>query len=537
MPKFRLAGRQVEINPTLSDRVVRYFAPQRYVPRLRARIMAAVAEGGYVTRHKRRKFAAWNPATGDADADILFDLEDLRVESRDLNRTNPLAAGVTKTKLTSVVGAGLRMSPTVNRRALGLSDEAAEEIEAHLKAEWVTFAATCECDFERVSNFDELTRTAYLSSKESGDVFALLPMKARPGSPFETKIQIIEADRVSNPSRKQDSHRISGGIERSDAGEFVGIHISRFHPGDMRPGTLNEEWDFYAAFGRLTGRRNVLHVFDKRRPGQSRGVPDLAPVIEAIKQLGRYTQAEIDAAVVSAMFTVFIRSEGAGTLAPMQPTDDTGASVSDGDIKLMAGGIVGLGQNESIETANPGRPNDAFDPFVLSVLRLTGAALEIPFELLVKHFTSSYSAGKASLNEAWKYFISERALLAARWCQPIYEAVIWESVLKNRIRLRGFTADAAVRRAWIGSTWIGPGKGQINEVQEIDAAIKRMGAGVSTGAAEAAGINGSDFDQNVTQRGRELAQMRDVGLVVEPTEDETPAPGQQDVEERRTSNE
>ena len=36
----------------------------------------------------------------------------------------------------------------------------------------------------------------------------------------------------------------------------------------------------------------------------------LAPVLEAIKQLGRYTDAEIMAAVISAMFTVFIEPAG-----------------------------------------------------------------------------------------------------------------------------------------------------------------------------------------------------------------------------------
>ena len=56
-------------------------------------------------------------------------------------------------------------------------------------------------------------------------------------------------------------------------------------------------WQRVEAYGAETGRRNVLHIIDRERIGQRRGVPMLAPVLEAIKQLGRYTDAEIMAAV------------------------------------------------------------------------------------------------------------------------------------------------------------------------------------------------------------------------------------------------
>lgn len=46
---------------------------------------------------------------------------------------------------------------------------------------------------------------------------------------------------------------------------------------------------------------------NRERAGQRRGVPMLAPVLEALKQLGHYTDAEITAAVLSAMFTVFVK--------------------------------------------------------------------------------------------------------------------------------------------------------------------------------------------------------------------------------------
>ena len=45
------------------------------------------------------------------------------------------------------------------------------------------------------------------------------------------------------------------------------------------------EWTRVEARGELTGRRNIVHVITRERAGQLRGVPVLAPVLEALKQL------------------------------------------------------------------------------------------------------------------------------------------------------------------------------------------------------------------------------------------------------------
>jgi hypothetical protein len=45
------------------------------------------------------------------------------------------------------------------------------------------------------------------------------------------------------------------------------------------------------------GRRRLLHHYRKTRPGQVRGVPWLAPVVELIKQIGRFTEAEVEKAI------------------------------------------------------------------------------------------------------------------------------------------------------------------------------------------------------------------------------------------------
>ena len=136
---------------------------------------------------------------------------------------------------------------------------------------------------------------------------------------------------------------------------------------------------------------------DFERPGQRRGIPVLANVVEALKQLSRFTDAELTAAVVSSMFTGFIKTQdGAGLNGIFDKIDE-----HEKDTLAMGNGtLVNLKPGEDITFGDPSRPNVNFGGFVEAVCRQIGAALEIPYELLIKNFTASYSASRASLLEA-----------------------------------------------------------------------------------------------------------------------------------------
>ena len=157
---------------------------------------------------------------------------------------------------------------------------------------------------------------------------------------------------------------------------------------------------------------------DFERPGQRRGVPLLAPVIEALKQLARFTDAELTAAVISGMFTGFIKTQDNAGLKGI--FDDIDSKEED-TLAMGNGTMVHLKPGEDITFGDPSRPNSNFGGFVEAVCRQVGSALEIPYELLIKHFTASYSASRASLLEAWKMFRMRRQWLADSFCQPIYE--------------------------------------------------------------------------------------------------------------------
>jgi lambda family phage portal protein len=390
--------KKIEVRQNVVDRVIGYFDPVRAKERLKARYVLSLAGGYSGASTTRRSLSSWITGNRDADGDITLDQDRLRQRSRDLIRNAPIAAGAVGLVVTNTVGTGLKLQSRIDRDYLRMTDEQAEEWESSVEREWSLWADSQECDCARTLTFADLQVLAFRQTLENGDAFSLLPRFKRGNNPYLLKVQMIEADRVTNKSRAQNTATLVNGIVKDSRGAPVAYQIQRKHPGSLvSKGAA--EWDEVQAYNEKTGLRNVLHLYTILRAGQSRGVPYLAPVIESLKQLERYTEAELMAAVVSGMFTVFVKTEtGANLPIPAyNPTTETGATSSDEDYKLGNGSIVGLAPNESIETANPGRPNQAFDPFISAILRQIGMALEIPYEVLIRHFSASYSASRAAL--------------------------------------------------------------------------------------------------------------------------------------------
>lgn len=495
------------------DKAIAVFSPERALKRQVARQKIQILNSGYSNHgasRAKKSLLGWNFKGGSPDDDITDNLELLRQRSRDLYMGAPLATGALKTYRTNVVGSGLRLKAQIDAEFLGMEPEEADEWEKTAEREFALWAESC--DASRMMDFYEMQGLVFLSYLLSGDIFATLPMILLPSTPYALKIGLIEADRICDPPGTVNKN-IRGGVEVDQYGAPVAYHIAQKHPLDKSGG--KNEWVRVPAFGPKTGRRNVLHIMEFERPGQRRGVPMLAPVIESLKQLTRYSEAELMAAVVSGLFTVFITSKTPesplGAVIPFEEQVDTGDPNS---YELGNGAIIGLGKDEDVKETNPGRPNTAFDGFVTSMCRQIGTALEIPHELLIKHFTASYSASRAALLEAWKAFRMRRSWLVSRFCQPVYNEFLFESVGRGRIQAPGFFDDPVIRMAYAGAEWHGPSQGQLDPLKEVNAAAVRVKESFSTRAREAAELTGSDFERVVRQRVREDTMMREGGILV-----------------------
>ncbi len=514
------------IAQNLLDRAIGYISPVRAAQRMRARAVMAMA-GAYIGASRiRRATKEWIVSKGDADSDIIFDLPLLRERSRDLERNAPLAAGAINVTVSNAIGTGLKLQSRIDREYLGMTDEEADAWEENAEREFRMWADSQECDVARTLRFSELQELSFRQALVNGDSFTALPKIKRAGSPYSLKLMSIEADRVCNEKWKPDTAELVAGIAKDQYGAPKAYHVINQNPyGAYIRAKEGYDWQIIPAFGESTGLRNMIHLFRMTRPGQTRGVPFIAPIIEQIKQIDRYTEAEIMAAVISSMFTVFVKSEsGDANFDITNMTDETGATTSDVDVKLGSGLVIGLPTGNSIETANPSRPNSAFDPFVKAILEQIGTALEIPFEVLIRHFSSSYSASRAALLEAWRFFKGRRVWMASNWCQPIYEIWLYEAIANERIAAPGYFSDPMIRKAYSGAIWVGDSPGYIDPQKDVDSAQKRVELGISTLDEETALITGGDFEKNLPRIRKERKIMQEIGLW-SPAQSKNPNPG------------
>ena len=457
--------------------------------------------------------------------DIDRNIPILRQRSRSLYMSAPLAVSAIKTNRTNIVGEGLRLKSTIDAAFLRMTPEAAAEWQRNTEREFELWADSKFCDSTRVNNFYEIQQVACLSWLMNGDACALVEYeRPTPAFPYGLRVHLIEADRVSTPhtsgtavnlyaTESTTGNRIFNGVEVTDAGRVVAYHICSTYPNSQLRAA--KKWQRVKAFGDKTGTPNVLMIFEAERAEQYRGVPYLAPVIESLKQLTRYGEAEMMAAVINGFFTVFITSEGNTGEVGFTGVLDDEDRVSDDDLNYELGpGMVNvLKPGEKIDIADSKRPSSNFDAFTTALAKYVGAALEIPVELLIKSFNSSYSASRAALLEAWKAFRMKRKWLAADFCQPIYEIFLTEAIANGRIKAPGFFLDPAIKKAYCRAQWNGPAPGMLDPVKEATAAEKRIAIGVSTRQRESIEMTGTDFDANVAQLARENQLMKEAGLV------------------------
>ena len=479
---------------------------------------------------------AFNAMSGSPKEDIDAHNYTLRQRARMLYMAAPIATSAIKTNRTNVIGLGLKLQSRIDRDVLGMDQAAADAWQATAEREfglWANKKSTC--DATGVNNFYAMQQLALASWLVSGDVFAVVKQEEpTPLAPYSMRLHLVEADRVATPTdsgiitpmlmttgKAKNGNTIYDGVEVNASGKIEAYHIRSTYPLEF--GTASTKWTRVEAYGQRTGLPNILHIMDSERPDQYRGVSYLAQVIEPLLQLRRYTESELTAALVESFFTAFIKTEaGAGD----NPFNEVGSSLPEvshdpNEYEMGPGQINVMNPGEDVTFADPKRPASGFPSFLRAICEQVGAAIEIPADLLLKAFNSSYSASRAALLEAWKAFRMRRDWFVTDFCTPIYEIWMAEAVARGRISAPGFFTDPARRAAYLGAEWIGPSQGQLDPVKEITAEILAVGEGISTREQATVRLNGGQWDNNVDQLARENVKLAAANAALQGSGDTT----------------
>lgn len=487
--------------------------------------------GDFGASGTRQSFKNFTARSGSPTQDITRHLRTLRSRARSLYMSAPIATSALKALRTSVVGRGLHLHVKIDYEELGITAEEAAEWGREVEREFDIWAENpASADIHGLHDFYELQQIALLSWKMSGDAFCLF-CYGEPTviSPYRLRLQLLEADRISTPldfSRDsvflygvtEGGNKVYDGVEVDGNGTVVAYHIANEYARD----TMNIEWTRIEKRGRSTGRPNILHLMDAERPEQLRGVPFIAHVIESIMQLSRYLQSETVAALMETYLTGYITTEmtdapivGVGAPGFIDSGSENGGQADNderlADLEPEPGAIHQLLPGEKITFNDPKRPGSQFDPFIRSVCTQIGAALEIPADVLLKSYNSSYSSSRAALQDFWRMVIMTRDWFASDFCGATYEEWLSEAITIGRIKAPGFFTDPRKHKAWLGHEWNGAAMPHLDPVKEANAMQTMVANGWMTNKQATTHLNGGDWEKNVKEllpEAERLAQIQ-----------------------------
>lgn len=474
----------------------------------------------------------WRPRLQSVDQDLNKYRGGMIARTRDLIRNNGYAQSTVYSFLDNVVGHFFNLQPKPSYLLLDRDFKWSADYAKILKARWAAWANStyCYADYYDDSSFVQLLRQATYNYIVDGECLGVIRYRAGAGR-YRLKLQLISPERLSTPDAERSNPDVIDGVKTDKNGRVVGYYICDKHPND----TGTKTWKFISKRS-TTGRKQVIHLFDKERPGQKRGRSIFAPVIQQFKLLDDYKITENERAIAQAMFAAVISSDMPSAdafaalggelddeeLSPMEHYVGMQADFKDssGGLAINGSKVAHLATNESLDIIKSDSPNTAYGQFTDANVREIASGTGLSYEQTSKDYSkTTYSSARTAMIETSKRFNTMRSDCPQKLANEIY--ALW---LEEDLELVSGYPDATVERfatfpaAWVGAAWLSPGKGEIDPLKQSQASANNLKIGRTTHADEAADI-GKDYDEVLEQRAYENEQMRALNLTDEPIEE------------------
>lgn len=444
----------------------------------------------------------------------------LRKRSKQLFTENLYARGIIRRLITNEINKGLALEATPDADILGLDLDEISKWSENIERRFFIWGKRRELsDYRQLRTFGEIQQQARMMALVSGDVLIVL----RQGATGLPNVDLIDADCIENPIDTKTisavtsrGNKICHGVEVDKAGRHVAFFVRQEDYAYAR----------IPAYGEKTGRKQAwLFYGTEKQIDEIRGQSILALVLQSLKEIDRYRDAEQRAAVVNSMIALWVEKteDKMGTLpltgGAVRKDTYTTQNDSQGrkDVQFstnMPGMMLQeLAHGEKPTSYDTKRPNVNFGAFEAAIVSAISWGLEIPPEVLTLGFENNYSASRGAVNELKMYLEKARDLTGNNLCAPIYEDFLLSEALKNNIKADGFLkAWQDPSRwdeygAWTLSDWAGAIKPNVDLLKEVRAYIELVEQGWITRDRAARELTGMKFSKVVQQLSRENPQL------------------------------
>ncbi|MDR0477668.1 MAG: phage portal protein [Desulfobulbaceae bacterium] len=417
----------------------------------------------------------------------------------------------------NAVGTGLRPRSRLNSKRLGISADAARQLQEDIEAVWKAW--TPQAHTRGMLHFEDLQFLGLRGMLKHGEMFHLPVMLDDPGRKIKLAIQDVQPSRLRTPLNLAGDPSIVDGVQLNHYGAPETYWLAT--PTSATSRIVNiadlDSSQFTCVSARLGHRPGAFHLFWHSEEEQTRGESALSPGMNLFRHLADALDNELLAAVTTASLPVFIGREPGGPVLPEYAQQEEDEDGKKRYYEEARGGAVMYGNTgEKPYILESGRPSPNFAHFSEFVLRAMAASLGIPYEVLAKDFSkTNYSSARAALLEAWRKFLLYRAWLVRHYCQPIWGMVIEEAWLASLIKLPAGAPDFYdARDLYTQALWIGPPRGYVDPVKEIASTVTALEERLMT-YSEALAERGRDFDEVMDERQEEESRL--AGFTIQPT--------------------
>ncbi len=456
----------------------------------------------------------WIPKRLFSDSEAAAEREIIVARSMDLAGSDAHAAGILDTFAVTIVGGGLNPHPLLDATAPDLGADETDALRAAQLAVYRTWSPTADAGGRMT--FAALQYLAMRCLLQYGEYLFLLPMLGDdPLRPYALAVQAICPLRLKTPLDLAGDANIRDGVEVGPYGQPVAYWIKKAAPGGWP--TLDTSANFLRIPARVGRRVNVLHGFMANDPEQVRGLPFFAPALKLFRDLADYLDAELVSNIVTAAFSLFIETEAMDPSFPAAGLATFSGAEAQGDgstferryQELVPGQIMfgDAGQKPHPIAAN--RPGTTFEPFIKVIEHSISMSLGVPYPVLFKNFDDmTYASYRSAMLEAWRLFRARRTWLAHSFCQPVWRMLMEEAWLRGDLPVDDYYGREALLAA---TEWIGPPKGQIEPVKEVQADILSVQHNLKS-REEVMLEQGRDLTATFRRLSAEQALMEDLGL-------------------------
>lgn len=287
---------------------------------------------------------------------------------------------------------------------------------------------------------------------------------------------------------------IEGGVEVDASGRPQAYWVLPRAPGAI---------DFHYAAQRIDAR-DIIHVFEKRWPGQVRGVSMFAPILQRLADLDSAQDAQLTRQKVAAMLTGFITDVN-GTRPNFGPDDE----LKDGAIEasLEPGTMQELPPGRDVRFSDPAKVGAEVIEFMSLTADEVAAGLGMPpFVLTGRLGEVNFSSARVGLVQFRRRIEAlQYSTIVHQMCRPVWQRFVTWMILTGRYNAPDFEANP---RKYFKVNWIPPKNEWLDPLKDVTAEIAAIRAGLISRrqAVAARGLDIDSLDAEIAaDRAREAA--------------------------------